>query len=395
MAVCKLKIFFQRGDGMKNTVKSVSFLFFMLFALGLVSCGTDSEDSGGSSTENKQVNEKTNEEEDKNDDDTENSEETKSDTNQNENDTNSIKLEYNQRLIKFETDGGTVIPYQIVSVGAMAFKPLNPIKTGYTFNGWFIDKGFTTPFDFDKPVSVNMTIYAKWDINIYTVTFKYKKYFNYDSDVTITQDVEYNSSVKQPENPEREGYTFTGWYSTDSELFDFGTKIVNNITLTAGWKINSYIVTFDTRGGSEIPSQSVDYGSRPDYSETPTKAYSDFIGWEDENGKRYSYYSSQSIIYSDITLYAIWKPVSKNIISISVSPQSDIEVSRQNNENEVVFFVDAGYTILGWYFENQRVGTNHEYSLEVSSLKKGSYILELEAQKDGRYFSYTAQIAIE
>lgn len=315
--------------------------------------------------------------------------------NQEATDTNNITLEANQRLIEFETDGGTVIPYQIVSVGAMAFKPLNPTKTGYTFMGWFIDKGFTTPFDFDKPVSVNMKIYAKWKINIYTVTFKYKKYFDSDSEVTITKDVEYNSSVKQPENPEREGYSFTGWYSTDSELFDFETKIVNNITLNAGWKINSYTVKFDTRGGSEIPSQSVDYGSKPDYSTIPTKDFSEFIGWEDENEKRYSYYSSQSNIYSDITLYAIWKPVSKNIISISVSPQSDIEVSRQDNDDEIVFSVDDAYTILGWYFENQHVGTEREYSLEVSSLQKGSYILELEAQKDGKYFSYTAQITIE
>ena len=319
--------------------------------------------------------------------------------NQKETDTNNIKLEANQRLIEFETAGGTEIPFQIVAVGAMAFKPLNPTKTGYTFMGWFIDKGFTTPFDFDKPVSVNMMIYAKWEINIYTVTFKYKKYFDSDSEVTITKDVEYNSTVEQPDEPEREGYTFTGWYSEGSKLFDFKTQIVNNIILTAGWKINSYTVKFDTRGGSEFEPQTVDYGSRPDYSTIPAKEFSKFIGWEDENGKRYypisSMDSDQSKIHSDITLYAIWKPVSKNLISITVSPQSDIEVSRQDNDNKITFSVDDSYTILGWYFENQRVKTEHEYSLDISSLKKGSYILELEAQKNGKYFSYTAQITIE
>jgi uncharacterized repeat protein (TIGR02543 family) len=72
----------------------------------------------------------------------------------------------------------------------------------------------------------NITITAKWTINQYTITFD----SNGGSDVkAITQD--YNSSVKAPADPTREGYTFDGW---DKEI---PAKMpAENITITAKWK---------------------------------------------------------------------------------------------------------------------------------------------------------------
>ena len=316
------------------------------------------------------------------------------DTEKNEDDDTDVVLEENQRLIKFDTDGGTKIPKQIVVVGAMVFKPLDPVKTGYTFRGWFIDENHTTPFDFDKPISTNMTIYAKWEINFYKVTFVYDNYYNNK----IEKSFAYNSLIEPPETPTKRGYTFVGWFSSGFKQYDFTNPVTGQITIYARWKINTYTFTFDSRGGSEISSQSIEYGCCPNYYSLITeKDGSEFIGWEDENGYRYysTVYGNYEPIYSDIKLYAIWKPIGKNYISVTIHPQSDIEVSKTQNDSIITFYVSNDYNILGWYIDGQKVESSNTYSLDTSTWKKGSYILELEASKNGMYYSYTAQIKIE
>lgn len=90
--------------------------------------------------------------------------------------------------------------------GQKATKPTNPTKTGYTFDGWYTEETCTNPYDFATSVQNALTLYAKWKINQYTITFKPE---NGDKDTTITQD--YGTPVTAPANPTRTGYTFAGW----------------------------------------------------------------------------------------------------------------------------------------------------------------------------------------
>ena len=64
--------------------------------------------------------------------------------------------------VTFDTDGGTAIPDQQVRVGATAEKPEDPTKSGFTFDGWYAEDTFTTEFNFNAPVSVDTTVYAKF-----------------------------------------------------------------------------------------------------------------------------------------------------------------------------------------------------------------------------------------
>ncbi len=74
--------------------------------------------------------------------------------------------------LSFDTQGGSTIAAQTYPEGSMIFQPTNPTRTGYTFVGWYQDKACNTPFDF----SINMpgkdiTAYAKWTANTYTLSF--------------------------------------------------------------------------------------------------------------------------------------------------------------------------------------------------------------------------------
>ena len=127
--------------------------------------------------------------------------------------------------VTFDTNGGSIVPVENVLNGQKATKPTNPTKTGYTFDGWYKEETCTNPYDFATSVQNALTLYAKWTINQYTITFKPE---NGDKDTTITQD--YGTPVTAPANPTRTGYTFAGW---NREIP--ATMPAENMTVTARW----------------------------------------------------------------------------------------------------------------------------------------------------------------
>ena len=127
--------------------------------------------------------------------------------------------------VTFDTNGGSIVPVENVLNGQKATKPTNPTKTGYTFDGWYTEETCTIPYDFATSVQNALTLYAKWTINQYTITFKPE---NGDKDTTITQD--YGTPVTAPANPTRTGYTFAGW---NREIP--ATMPAENMTVTARW----------------------------------------------------------------------------------------------------------------------------------------------------------------
>ncbi|MEK4660623.1 S-layer homology domain-containing protein [Priestia sp. FSL H7-0729] len=64
--------------------------------------------------------------------------------------------------ITFVTNGGTSILPQSVENNSKATEPLPPIRDGYKFFGWYTDMEMTQAYDFETPVTSNMTLYAKW-----------------------------------------------------------------------------------------------------------------------------------------------------------------------------------------------------------------------------------------
>ncbi|MBU5626556.1 S-layer homology domain-containing protein [Oscillibacter sp. MSJ-2] len=64
--------------------------------------------------------------------------------------------------VQFESNGGSVVKTQSVADGGAAAKPANPTRSSYRFEGWYTDSTLKTPYDFSKPVTGNITLYAKW-----------------------------------------------------------------------------------------------------------------------------------------------------------------------------------------------------------------------------------------
>ena len=123
-------------------------------------------------------------------------------------------------------DGDSEHAKQVLPSGTLATRPDDPTATpGYTFGGWNKADGTAWDYASDK-VTDNITLYAKWIANTYTVTFDTA---GGTEIAPITQD--YGTQIASPAAPTREGYNFVGW---DKSIP--ATMPAENITITAQWK---------------------------------------------------------------------------------------------------------------------------------------------------------------
>jgi len=123
--------------------------------------------------------------------------------------------------------------------------------------------------------------------------------------------VPYNGTFANMPNLSKTGYTFMGWHL--SQDANSNQKIENgNIclfkettTLYARWSANTYVITFDSHGGTSVTSKQVTYNQQIGTLTTPTKTNYNFDGWFDANGLNYT---SQTVwqFAENRTLIAKW-----------------------------------------------------------------------------------------
>jgi uncharacterized repeat protein (TIGR02543 family)/uncharacterized repeat protein (TIGR01451 family) len=150
--------------------------------------------------------------------------------------------------VMFNSNGGSAVPNQLVAFNNTAATPAPPpTKAGSTFAGWYSDAGLTTLFNFATPITADITLYAKWTLNTYTVTFN----SNAGSAVP-SQVVNHNATATAPAPPPtKAGSTFAGWYvdAALTTLFNFATPITADITLFAKWALVSFTAPSPTGTG--------------------------------------------------------------------------------------------------------------------------------------------------
>ena len=217
--------------------------------------------------------------------------------------------------VTFNAYGGFPTPdEQHVKSGEKAVLPVEPTLKGYIFAFWYLgeDEQNATAYDFNTPVTENITLTAKWNINKYTVTFN-----SYGgTPVPPVQEVEYGLTATKPADPTLKGYTFAFWYLGEDEqnatAYDFDTPVTENITLTAKWNINKYTVAFNTDGGTPVPpAQEVEYGLTATEPAAPEKTGYTFDGWYLGDEK----YDFSAAVEQNITLTAKWEKKTYKVVA--------------------------------------------------------------------------------
>ena len=195
-----------------------------------------------------------------------------------------------------------------VNVGSKVTKD-NPTRANYEFMGWFTDQGCTSAFDIATTnITSDMTLYAKWKLNEYTVTFD----LNYTGSTPTTTKVNHGDAVNKPTDPVRDGYTFIRWELNGVE-YDFTIPVTSDITLKAVFEEipTTATVTFNLNytgapNDGVLSSADVNIGSKATKPTDPTRTNYRFFRWTSDQAGTTPFNFDQTEIEENTTLYAQW-----------------------------------------------------------------------------------------
>ena len=118
--------------------------------------------------------------------------------------------------VTFDSNGGSAVIAQSIEAGQTGTKPADPTKANYAFAGWYSDSGLTQAFDFNTPISTDITLYAKWDVVITA------------ANATVTVPVAGEHPDFNPISGDSSRYTveFVTWYLHESPYPDLDANSV-------------------------------------------------------------------------------------------------------------------------------------------------------------------------
>lgn len=224
---------------------------------------------------------------------------------------NKFNVTANQNFEGAPAAGGAYVDFGTVLSSIEAFK-VNPTRQGYTFAGWYADASGRIVADLSAKVSGEVTLYAKWQINSYEVTFDY----NCNEIKNTVNSFVYNTSPVAPEDPVRYGYLFDGWYA-DKACTGFAldlTKqtVTDNTTYYAKWIVNSSKVVYNYNyEGGATHEYVVENGELSPSIAQPSRTGYAFDGWYTDAACTVAADFNQEL-FGDVTYYAKWKDLNES-----------------------------------------------------------------------------------
>ncbi len=228
-------------------------------------------------------------------------------------------------------------------------------KTGYTFNGWFTDETWGTEVTEETICNQvdDHTLYAKLDINYYTVTWK-----DWNGETLKSESVAYGGNGTPPSQPTRTGYTFSGWSGNY-------TGITGNVTITATYTINYYTVTWEDWNGTTLKTESVAYGGNGTPPSQPTRTGYTFYNWIGD----YTYVTSNRTITATYTIN-YYTVTFKDWDGTTLKTQT---VAYGSNATPPSNPTRTGYTFSGWSGTYTNVTSNRTITATYTAVNATSW----------------------
>ncbi|MBE6686045.1 MAG: hypothetical protein E7591_02325 [Ruminococcaceae bacterium] len=268
-----------------------------------------------------------------------------------------------------------------------------PTKAGYTFLGWYEDKLCETEpvTAIDAKSMAAKTFYAKWEVNVYTVTYLDMNGEEFSGELHASSLFTHTYGVATKlYNPTREGYTFGGWFTAEDcstgKLTSLGkTSFTDDITLYAKWTANKFAITYKDYNAKSLSGKNPAGYPTYHYYDTetllpiPVKTGYNFIGWYEDKlceGEIVTAIDAKNMAAK--TFYAKWEA---QIYSITYVMSDDEAVVASFDESApdthtygvkttLVNPTREGYTFAGWY-------TNANFKTKVTALSTTGYTADI------------------
>lgn len=173
-------------------------------------------------------------------------------------------------IVKIQDEDGSIYKENVVFSDLFT---LSLQKEGYT-GRLYRDADFLKPLTKDSKVKNGDTVYVKWTINSYTVTFMDGK------TVLKTEKVQHGSAATEPKVPEKDGKTFSKW--------DKGfSNVTSDLTINAVYDVDTFTVTFKD-GEKVLETQTVEYeaaATAPDTARLSPPEGMHFAKWDKDFSK--------------------------------------------------------------------------------------------------------------
>ena len=262
-------------------------------------------------------------------------------------------------VVTFDANGGSVSPASATTDTNGYVTLPTPKRTGHAFSGWYTSaSGGTKIGDAGgkyKPSS-NITVYAHWTANTYTITYNLNGGTNPSGAPTTYT---YGVGATLP-TPTRTNYNFAGWYEDSSfsgeALYAVPTTAIGNKVFYARWILTNDYVVFDPNGGESVSTSYVRVYVGSQIGTLPTATWGDqeysFVGWftERDGGTQIV---STTIVTDEMPrrLFAHWRDNKVTVTfdaSGGLAPVSYLLVAGVSY-GELPTAYKYGYSFEGWY----------------------------------------------
>ncbi len=255
--------------------------------------------------------------------------------------------------VYFDSNGGSEVSPIVINEGSLFIPPDMPTKEGYTFIGWYLeDVTFTTQVTsnmiLDVPLDEEMTVYAKWSPSEYNINYVLNGGTN-----NLNNPTTFNSEtvILVINDPEKEGYTFDGWYSDAACLtaFSFSTQSSEDIVLYAKWNINTYVFQYLDNDGTILLTANYEYGASLSGVIAPiaSKEGYTFVEWSDD--------IPLTMPARDVHLSARYASI-EYTVSFDTNEGSEMPDIIVSSETQVFNPGDPtkeGYVFGGWFLDSE------------------------------------------
>lgn len=268
------------------------------------------------------------------------------------------------------TPASQTVPYNTAAADKSGWAAGDTGKIpGYRFDGWYTAPNGGNKYDFNTPLTGNVTVYAHWVGNGYTVRFAGN---GATGGGTPDQAFQYNIGQNLHRNGfVRDGYTFTGWKRADNQqAYGDGQWVTNLttqpngiVTMVAQWSANEAHIRYNpnptagkTTGGQGTPNWDGHTGDTPTIGQNgwTIDGYT-FAGWAtspDGSGARYAP-GARWTANGTLTLYAQWTPGQASLTydgngatGGKTDPQNGVTDQKVNVRQNG--FTRDGYTFVRW-----------------------------------------------
>ena len=268
------------------------------------------------------------------------------------------------------TPASQTVPYNTAAADKSGWAAGDTGKIpGYRFDGWYTAPNGGNKYDFNTPLTSNVTVYAHWVGNGYTVRFAGN---GATGGGTPDQAFQYNIGQNLHRNGfTRDGYTFTGWKRADNQqAYGDGQWVTNLttqpngiVTMVAQWSANEAHIRYNpnppagkTTGGNGTPNWDGHTGDTPAIGGNgwTIDGYT-FAGWAtspDGSGARYAP-GARWTANGTLTLYAQWTPGQASLTydgNGATGGKTDPQTGKTDEKINVRDngFTRDGYTFVRW-----------------------------------------------